>query len=200
MQRNQKPNIMSINPVYHLTEDKLKKEHQWVLQSQENPEKFAPLYKKYYEQIFRYVYQRMDNKEIAFDVTSQVFLKALNNIHKYEYRGVPFASWLYRIAKSEVYQSYRDKKAKRTVNIESFQLFELIEDLEEDKTSENRKLLLSILSHLNIGEIEIIELRYFEKRSFREIGEILDLTENNAKVKAHRVVKKMKNIYTKNHE
>jgi len=142
----------------------------------------------------------MDNKEVAFDVTSQVFLKALNNIHKYEYRGVPFASWLYRIAKSEVYQSYRDKKAKRTVNVESFQLFELIEDLEEDKTNENRKLLLSILSHLDAVEVEMIELRYFEKRSFREIGEILDLTENNAKVKAHRIVKKMKKIYTKNHE
>jgi len=192
--------IMSINPVYHLTEDKLQKEHQWVLQAQKKPENFAPLYNKYYEQIFRYVYQRMDNKEVAFDVTSQVFLKALNNIHKYEYRGVPFASWLYRIAKSEVYQSYRDKKAKRTVNVESFQLFELIEDLEEDKTNENRKLLLSILSHLDTVEVEMIELRYFEKRSFREIGEILDLTENNAKVKAHRIVKKMKKIYTKNHE
>jgi len=191
---------MSINPVYHLTEDKLQKEHQWVLQAQKKPENFAPLYNKYYEQIFRYVYQRMDNKEVAFDVTSQVFLKALNNIHKYEYRGVPFASWLYRIAKSEVYQSYRDKKAKRTVNVESFQLFELIEDLEEDKTNENRKLLLSILSHLDTVEVEMIELRYFEKRSFREIGEILDLTENNAKVKAHRIVKKMKKIYTKNHE
>jgi len=191
---------MSINPVYHLTEDKLQKEHQWVLQAQKKPEKFAPLYNKYYEQIFRYVYQRMDNKEVAFDVTSQVFLKALNNIHKYEYRGVPFASWLYRIAKSEVYQSYRDKKAKRTVNVESFQLFELIEDLEEDKTNENRRLLLDILSHLDAVEVEMIELRYFEKRSFREIGEILDLTENNAKVKAHRIVKKMKKIYTKNHE
>ncbi len=191
---------MSINPVYHLTEDKLQKEHQWVLQAQKNPEKFAPLYKKYYEQIFRYIYQRMDNKEVAFDVTSQVFLKALNNIHKYEYRGVPFASWLYRIAKSEVYQSYRDKKAKRTVNVENFQLFELIQDLEEDKTNENRQLLLSIISHLDAGEVEMIELRYFEKRSFKEIGEILDLTENNAKVKAHRIVKKMKKIYTKNHE
>jgi len=200
MQRNQKPNIMSINPVYHLTEDKLKKEHQWVLEAQKSPEGFAPLYNKYYEQIFRYVYQRMDDKEVAFDVVSQVFLKALNNIHKYEYRGVPFASWLYRIAKSELYQSYRDKKARRTVNVETFQVFALIEDLEEDKTNENRKMLLDIISHLDKEEIEMVELRFFEKRSFKEIGEILDLTENNAKVKAHRLVKKMKKIYTKNHE
>jgi RNA polymerase sigma-70 factor (ECF subfamily) len=139
----------------------------------------------------------MDDSETAFDVTSQVFLKALNNIHKYEYRGVPFASWLYRIAKSELYQSFRDKKARKTVNVESFQLFELIEDLEEDKTIENRGVLLNIIKDLDESEIEMVELRFFEKRSFREIGEILSVTENNAKVKAHRIVKKMKKIYQK---
>lgn len=188
---------MSINPVYHHTEDRLKQEYQWILKAQKSPDGFAPLYNKYYEQIFRYVYQRMDDSETAFDVTSQVFLKALNNIHKYEYRGVPFASWLYRIAKSELYQSFRDRAARRTVNVESFQIFELIEDLEEDKTNENRQMLLSLLSDLDENEIEIVELRFFEKRSFREIGEILNVTENNAKVKAHRVVKKMKKIYQK---
>jgi RNA polymerase sigma-70 factor (ECF subfamily) len=79
-------------------------------------------------------------------------------------------------------------------------VFALIEDLEEDKTNENRKMLLDIISHLDTDEVEMVELRFFEKRSFKEIGEILDLTENNAKVKAHRLVKKMKKIYTKNHE
>jgi RNA polymerase sigma-70 factor (ECF subfamily) len=187
--------IMPINPIYHHSEDKLKMELVWVKNAQRSPEGFAPLYNKYFEQIFRYIYQRMDDKETAFDVTSQVFLKALNNIHKYEYRGVPFASWLYRIAKSELYQSFRDKKARRTVNVESFQLFEMIEDWEDDKTNENRSILLNIIEKLDEQEVELVELRYFEKRSFREIGDMLDITENNAKVKAHRVLKKMKKIY-----
>jgi RNA polymerase sigma-70 factor (ECF subfamily) len=136
----------------------------------------------------------MDDKEMAHDVTSQVFLKALNNIQKYEYRGVPFASWLYRIAKSELYQSFRDKKARRTVNVESMHIFEMIEEWEEDTTDENRKLLLQIISELNEDEVQLVELRFFEKRSFKEIGDILEITENNAKVKAHRVVKKMRKI------
>ncbi|MGV6860981.1 MAG: RNA polymerase sigma factor [Putridiphycobacter sp.] len=189
---------MAINPVYHHTEDKLQKELQWIKRAQANPEGFAPLYDKYYEQIFRYIHQRMDDAETAFDVTSQVFLKALNNIHKYEYRGVPFASWLYRIAKSELYQSFRDKKAKRTVNIESYQIGEVMDEVSEsDKSLERRKKLLTIIRELNDAEIEMIELRFFEKRSFREIGEILEITENNAKVKAHRVITKMKKIYQK---
>ena len=189
---------MSVNPIYHHTEDKLRQELKWVQFAKEDPKGFEPLYNKYYEQIFRYVYQRMDDKELAFDVTSQVFLKALNNIHKYEYRGVPFASWLYRIAKSELYQSFRDKKARRTVNVESMHLFEMIEDWEEDSSDENRQLLLGVISQLDEEEIQLLELRFFEKRSFREVGEILDITENNAKVKSHRVIKKMRKLFDKN--
>jgi RNA polymerase sigma-70 factor (ECF subfamily) len=185
---------MSVNPIYHHSEDRLKEELKWVQFAKEDPRGFEPLYNKYYEQIFRYIYQRMDDKETAHDVTSQVFLKALNNIQKYEYRGVPFASWLYRIAKSELYQSFRDKKARRTVNVESMHIFEMIEEWEEDTTDENRKLLLQIISELNEDEVQLVELRFFEKRSFKEIGDILEITENNAKVKAHRVVKKMRKI------
>lgn len=188
---------MSVNPIYHHTEDKLRQELKWVQYAKEDPKGFEPLYNKYYEQIFRYVYQRMDDKELAFDVTSQVFLKALNNIQKYEFRGVPFASWLYRIAKSELYQSFRDKKARRTVNVESMHLFEMIEDWEEDTSDENRQLLLGVISQLDSEEIQLLELRYFEKRSFREVGEILEITENNAKVKSHRVIKKMRKIFEK---
>ena len=48
--------------------------------------------------------KRVDDVEAAYDITSNVFVKALTNIHKYEFRGVPFSSWLFRIAKSGLYQ------------------------------------------------------------------------------------------------
>jgi RNA polymerase sigma-70 factor (ECF subfamily) len=185
---------MSVNPVYHHSEEKLLKELEWVKYAQTNPRGFEPLYNKYYEQIFRYIYQRMDDKEMAYDITAQVFLKALNNIQKYEFRGVPFASWLYRIAKSELYQSFRDRKSSRTVNVESMHIYEIIDDLEEDRTEENRNILLSVMQEMDEEDVQMIELRFFEKRSFREIGEILEITENNAKVKSHRVITRMKKI------
>ena len=93
---------MTVNPMFHQTTLRLEEELSWILRAQKNPESFGPLYKKYHEQIFRYIYQRMNDEELAFDITSQVFIKAMTNLHKYEYRGVPFASWLYRIAKSEL--------------------------------------------------------------------------------------------------
>ncbi len=136
----------------------------------------------------------MDDEELAFDITSQVFMKALNNIGKYEYRGVPFSSWLYRIAKSELYQAFRDRKAERTVNIESFHLYEIIEEIDDDHSEEKKKRLFNSLAKMKEKDMQLIEMRFFEKRSFREIGEILEITENNAKVKAFRAIEKLKQL------
>lgn len=181
--------------MYHQTNQRMEEELSWIRRAQKDPENFGPLYKKYHEQIFRYVHQRMNDEELAFDITSQVFMKALNNLHKYEYRGVPFSSWLYRIAKSELYQSFRDKKAERTVNIETFQLHGMIDEMEEDNTEMNRKRLFDALAKLKERDMQLIEMRFFEKRSFREIGEILEITENNAKVKAFRAIEKLKHYF-----
>lgn len=186
---------MTVNPLYHHTPERLEEEQGWIRQAQANPELFGPLYKKYHEPIFRYVHQRMDDTEMAFDVTSQVFMKALKNLHKYEFRGVPFGSWLYRIAKSELYQAFRDKQAQRTVNVESVVLFEMMDEMDEDQSEKNKRILFSALGKLKEDALQLIEMRYFEKRSYKEIGEILDLTENNAKVKCFRALEKLKKYF-----
>ncbi|MGY8927578.1 MAG: RNA polymerase sigma factor [Flavobacteriales bacterium] len=188
---------MAVNPVYHQTKDRLLDEMTLITFAKKDPERFGPLYTKYHEQIFRYIYQRVDDQELAFDVTSQVFVKALNNLHKYEYRGVPFSSWLYRIAKSELYQAFRDRKARKTVNVENMHVFEMIEEFDEDDSNENKKKLIDCLANLDYADMQLLELRYFEKRSYREIGEILEITENNAKVKSFRALKKLKNLFVK---
>jgi RNA polymerase sigma-70 factor (ECF subfamily) len=185
---------VNISKKYHHTKQQLTTELAIIKAAQKNPKYFESLYHKYYEQIYRYCYQRVATEEIADDLTSQVFLKALTNIKKYEYKGVPFGSWLYRIAMSVVYQSFKDQKAEQTINIDSlaFKPF-LIDEAHEEVFSEEEKTKLkkAILS-LKKEEISIIELRYFENRSFKEIAEILNIKENNAKVKAHRILGKLK--------
>jgi RNA polymerase sigma-70 factor (ECF subfamily) len=186
---------MSVNPMYHKTTSRLDEELGLINRAKKDPSFFGPLYKEYHEQIFRYIYQRMDDEELAFDITSQVFMKALNNIHKYEFRGVPFSSWLYRIAKSELYQAFRDKKAERTVNVDSIHLYDVAEELEEDSNERNKMLIYKSLALLKEKDIQLIEMRFFEKRNFREIGEILEMTENNAKVKTFRALEKLKQLF-----
>ncbi|MCB9198604.1 MAG: sigma-70 family RNA polymerase sigma factor [Flavobacteriales bacterium] len=180
---------------YHQTSEQLLRENEIIEAAKKNPERFEPIYKKYHEQIFRYVYQRMDDQEQAFDVTSQIFLKAITKLHKYEFRGVPFSSWLYRIAMSEVYQFLKDRSAERTVNVDTSGLSEIIDDMEDDERLADRQKLIQIIGELPDVELQIIEMRYFEKRSFREIGEILGMAENNAKVKSFRIVGKLRKAF-----
>ncbi len=186
---------MNVNPIYHQSKQTIVDELTLITNAKRDPERFGPLYEKYHAQIFRYVYQRMDDQELAFDVTSQVFIKALSNIHKYEYRGVPFSSWLYRIAKSELYQAYRDRKARKTVNVENMHIFEMIEEFDEDSSVSNKKKLIECLALMKEKDMQLLELRYFEKRSYREIGEILEISENTAKVRSFRALERLKKIF-----
>lgn len=153
---------------------------------------FAPIYKRYHEQIFRFIYQRMDSIDDADDITSQVFLKALVYLPKYVNKGFPFSSWLYRIALNEVNMFYRKTKRQRAINIDESEIKEIIEETNENYSDENREKLLGILTQLEEDKLSLIEMRFFEKRSFKEIGELLGITENNAKVKTYRLLEEMK--------
>ena len=183
---------MKTNFIYHQNALVLQEELTLIEKAKMNPQFFAPIYSKYYDSIFRYIYKRVDEQEAAFDITSNVFTKALAALNKFEFRGVPFSSWLFRIAKSELYQSFRDKKASRTVNIDMVTIVQIVDDFCDDQSETNRQKLLQSLKLLKENELKLIEMRFFEKRSFREIGEILDLTENNAKVKTFRALIKLK--------
>ncbi len=187
---------MSFNSRYHATAEQMSAEQVQVEAAKKDPSFFGPLYNKYYKQIFGYVYQRMEDKETAFDVTAQVFLKALTNLHKYEFKGVPFASWLYRIAQSEVYQMFRDKKAKRTVNVDVSDLRFLFEEIEENFYDEYTPRVLKLVKELPEDDLRLIEMRFFEKRQFKEIAEIMEITENNAKVKLYRILERIKKAIT----
>jgi RNA polymerase sigma-70 factor (ECF subfamily) len=179
---------------YHATETDLANEQAIVEAAKKDPKRFAALYDKYYEQIFRFIYQRIDDKEQAFDATQQTFMKAISNLPKYEFRGVPFASWLYRIASSEVNNLFRAEKAQRTVNIESVSVYQIIEEIQESKIDEYHDKIVDIISELPEDELQLIEMRFFEKRAFKEIAEILDITENNAKVRTYRILEKLKKM------
>lgn len=187
---------MSYNARYHHTAVQLQEEHLIIEAAKENPDHFAPLYEKYYKQIFGYLYQRMDDKDTAFDLTAQVFLKALTNIGRYEYKGVPFASWLYRIAHSELMQLFREQKNKRSINADIGDLRFICEEVEEFYLEEYIPVLKRAISELDADDLQMVELRFFEKRAFKEIGEIMSITENNAKVRMYRILERLKKTIT----
>ena len=183
--------------LYHQTEQQLNSEQEIIEAAKKDLQHFEKLYSKYHDQIFRYVYQRMDDKDIAHDVTSQVFLKSMNNLKKFKYKGVPFSAWLFRIASNEVVQFYKDKKSERTVQIQTDYIQDIIAN-ESELRREQLSLVIEEIAELPEKELELIELRYFEKRPFKEISQILNITESNAKVRIHRIVAKLKQALKNN--
>lgn len=188
---------MQTRGAFHKEQFELEAEFREIQAAQADSRFFEPLYNRYYEPIFRFIYKRVTEKEDAFDLTSQVFLKALTSLPKYQYKGVPFSSWLFRIAFSEINQAFRNNKFGHTINLDSIAAKKLAQEVDDDLVSTYEKWIPELMSKLEENDIAFIEMRFFEGRSFKEIGEIMNITENNAKVKGHRAMEKLRNVYKK---
>lgn len=181
---------------YHRTKDEILEEYDIIVSAQNDPENFAPLYIKYYDQVFLFINKRVDDLDMTADITSRVFLKCLKNLKKYKYQGVPFSAWLYKIAINEVNMFFRQQsKMERTVNIDDHDINQLINEIDYSEEKIDPYVLIPVLlEQLNDQEVQFIELRFFEGKSFKEMGYLLGLTEVNAKVKTYRIVKKLKEL------
>lgn len=171
-----------------------------IEKSKENPKFFKKLYEKYYESIFRIVFARVQDPELSGEITSIAFGKALANLKKFEYKGFPFSAWLTRVAINCCYDHFREQKKNRTVSLEDYTSHDLAFEIElEDSDKELWLALLpEVLDRLNPKDLELIELRFFEGKSFAEIAYILDITEGNAKTRTYRVLKRMKKSFKAN--
>ncbi|MEM1215919.1 MAG: sigma-70 family RNA polymerase sigma factor [Bacteroidota bacterium] len=167
-------------------------EWQEIQAAQQNPARFQPLYQRYYDPIFRFIFRRTADMDLAEDVCSQVFLKAMQQLHKYQFRGVPFSAWLFRIASNEVAQHFRTVKNKRTVSVTEGSLADVAEEMDLNDSGFDVQEMVQALDQLKIDDITLIEMRFFEQRPFKEIAEILDITESNAKVRTYRILERLR--------
>ncbi len=181
---------------YHLTAEEITSEEKLIKAAQLNPRDFEPLYKRYFKRIANYIYNRVEDKETAFELTSEVFYKALESLPKYKPMGVPFSAWLFRIASNEINLLYRKNKAMRVLSIDRDGLGELKGDMEESNQTEVDEQLYKALQTLKEDDMELINMRFFEKRPFKEICDILDMNESACKMKLYRILEKLKQYLT----
>lgn len=182
---------------YHKTNNQIQEEYRLIEAAKKNPRRFGALYERYYKPVFIFVYKRVDDEEVSADITSQVFLKAMQALPKYQFKGLPFSSWLFRIAINETNQYFRATKNKRTVSMERADLKNIAEEVGEETNEDAIKMMLATLQELSPDDVQMIELRFFEKMSFREVAEVFNITENNAKVRTYRILKKMQKIMSR---
>lgn len=176
--------------------ERMQEEWLEIQAAQRDPALFRPLYTRYYEPVFRFVFRRTADEELTADICSQVFLKAIQRLSEYSFRGVPFSAWLFRIASNEVAQFYRHQQKNRVVSAEESQIGDVAEEIEGEDNEALRAQLLVALDELKPGDMELIEMRFFEQRSFKEIADITGMTESNAKVKTYRILERLKKRLT----
>lgn len=177
--------------------DDMQEEWLEIQAAQQNPARFRPLYDRYYEPIFRFIFRRTADESLSADICSQVFLKAMQRLDRYQFKGVPFSAWLYRIASNEVAQHFRQTKKNRVVSIEDTNVTEMMDEVDESNVELYRDQLIQVLDDLKETDLRLIEMRYFEQRPFKEIAEILEITESNAKVKTYRILERLNKKLTK---
>jgi RNA polymerase sigma-70 factor (ECF subfamily) len=168
-----------------------------VLAAKSDRRHFGALYTKYHDQVARFVYQRTSAKDEALYITQQVFMQAMIALDKYESRGFPFSSWLYRIALNEVNSRYRKTKNQRVINIDETSIQSVMTEINEPVNEEKEELLMIAMQELDEDEVQLLEMRFFEKRPFKEIAEINDSSESAVKMKVYRLLEKVKGIMEK---
>ncbi len=170
----------------------LQKEWEEIKAAQFNVLAFKVLYERYFETVFKFVYRRTTDNELTNDLCAQIFIKAIDNIKQYQFKGVPFSAWLIRIASNEVAQHYRNTQKLRVVSVDDFSLMSIIDEPLSSDKEDWMKALSAVLQTLNEQDMQLIELRFFEQRSFKEVAEIMQLTESNAKVRTYRTLQRLK--------
>jgi RNA polymerase sigma-70 factor, ECF subfamily len=175
-----------------MTDAEIRSEYAILEKSRKNPQAFGELYEKYFDRIFNFIYRQTDDEDLTADLCSQSFLNALNHVHQFQFRGVPVSAWLYRIAANEVNKYYRKQKATRVFSIEELRVKELIA-LGDDQWDEPLvEKLISYLKDLPTEMLEVLELRFFEDKDFKEISYILNITESGAKMRTYRALDRLR--------
>ncbi|MBI3509490.1 MAG: sigma-70 family RNA polymerase sigma factor [Bacteroidetes bacterium] len=188
--------IMNIESKYHVSEAEMTAEMAEIEAARRDPAKFAPLYNRYYARILGFIYQRVNTKDDAYDIASQTFIAALENIGKYKSQGVPFSAWLFRISINELNRFYRRSKVRQAISIDDTQVEDILTELGEENSAVTDARLMKAMQQLEQDEIVLLEMRFFEKRPFKEVCDILEISETAAKARVYRLLEKLKTIYT----
>ncbi|MGH9545015.1 MAG: RNA polymerase sigma factor [Terriglobales bacterium] len=148
--------------------------------AQKDPSHFAELYELNFARVYGYIARRVGDRDAAQDLTSDVFHKALANLQSFEWRGVPFAGWLLRIAANMI--ADRSKRGSKEITGQDG-----LADLPDqdarprlEEADECARLFL-LVDQLPQDQRRVIGMRFAEEKSIREIAQALGRTEGAVK-------------------
>ena len=144
--------------------------------AQKDPARFAELYDQHFDRIYAFVVSRVRDRSAAQDITAEVFHQALANLKKYEWRGVPFSAWLFRIAVNAMNDHFQRSARERG------QMSEVTEPAANElEHIEQRATLYRLVESLPHDQRRVVIMRFAEERSIREIAQTLGKSEGAIK-------------------
>jgi len=151
--------------------------------AQKDPGCFGELYERNFHRVYAFIIRRVRNRQQAQDLTSEVFQQALASLPRFEWRGAPFAAWLYRIASNAV--------ADHVQKI-SREIAAVFDDPVEQPDVERRAMLFGLVEKLPNEQQRVLHLRFTEGRSIREIAEQIGKSEGAVKQLQWRALQKLR--------
>lgn len=136
-----------------------------------DPNRFAELYDEHFDRVYAYVLRRVGDRSDAQDITADVFQSALANLSRFEWRGAPFAAWLYRIAANAIADHFHRK---------SRPLPDAPPEPGNDDV-ERRAMLFRSVDRLPADQRRVIVMRFGEEKSIREIAAEIGRSEGAVK-------------------
>lgn len=159
--------------------------------AQKDPARFAELYEKNFERVYAFIARRVRDRNEAEDLTSEVFHQALANLPKFQWRDVPFAAWLFRIAANSIID--RGKRAAREQELpEGFELPAEVSSQEIEYEVEQRARLFQLVGRLPEDQRLVIAKRFSEEKSIREIANEIGRSEGAVKQLQFRAVQTLR--------
>ncbi len=181
----------------------LEREKELIDKVKNDSQAFGKLYDEYYSQIFGYVLRRTASIDVAQDITSEVFLKALKNIKQFHWRDIPFSAWLYRIASHEIANNFRKNKRRQLLTEEVMNSAstsnisveaEIAQAEAELQKHEDFLAIHKNISRLPVKYQEVIVLRFFEEKQIKDIGVILGKRQGTIKSLLHRGMERLRKL------
>ena len=147
--------------------------------AKKDPSRFAELYELNFARVYGYIARRVGDRDAAQDLTSDVFHKALASIHTFEWRGVPFAGWLLRIAANMIVD--RSKRAGKEVTGQELPDLPDLDKRPRLEESDQCARLFGLVDQLPQDQRRVIAMRFAEEKSIREIAQALGRSEGAVK-------------------
>jgi RNA polymerase sigma-70 factor, ECF subfamily len=144
--------------------------------AQKDPARFGDLYELHFELVYAFVSRRVGSRDVAEDLTSEVFHKALANLHRFEWRGVPFGAWLLKIAANAI--TDRAKRSEREVSFEDPPEISAKPRMDQ---AQDLARLFRLVNELPEDQRNVLVMRFAEEKSIREAAQQLGRSEGAVK-------------------